>query len=534
MHKLGLDFGTTNSILSYCETDHKVVSYRMGGAQASEYIPSCVAIDRDDGSLCVGRAARAKQGDKDYDVFCGFKMLLGEKNEERLTEYGYISKKPKEITRLYFQHLLQKYREEQNLREQIENIVITVPEIWIKEGRHLARECLREVSQELELPLKRFISEPVAASAYFSHCFREREKSWFSGHVLVCDYGGGTLDLTLSRIDGERITVLECTGKGHDERTIGRAGVAFDETVVIRVYEKIRGEKLSRSDPRFYKLMQQFEEQKIAQKEEVDKRLEQYLKRKTVNRKLFEIDSMEFYPPELCEAFDEVIRPDFIHALSEMKAFLEKNDIDCNDGDHFRVVMVGGFSSFYLVQRTVREFFGSQASGDRRFESHFSLQDTALAISKGAALVAGDIVEIDPSCPISVGLRVLSDANESGVLRETDIPVLQKGVKISEYREPQFVRGGIRLQVDPTRRKIPIKIFLGDEERRCCIELDKAVDQLFPNVHEEGNQWRVGFSVNEDCIFTLHVEDAKGVRKETTLGDLQEKVSGLIWVGEKR
>ncbi len=526
MQKLGLDFGTTNCTLSYFDPSNKTLKcYQMSDAGSLPYIPSFIRFSNEDDTIEIGKGAKISQGDKDYQVFSGFKMLIGEKNKEKLEQYGYISKTPLECANLYIQQLMQNYREEQNIKDNIETLVITVPEIWIKEHRHASREHLREICSKLNLPL-RCLSEPVAASAYFAHCYHERTKNWFNGHVLVCDYGGGTLDLSLSRAQGTKITILECTGKGHDDKTFGKAGVAYDEAVLNKVYQKKNGKKISRSDSEFHKLMNAFEESKIARKKDVDKVIDKYLRNKAINKKAFTIESLEFPASDLVEAFDSVIRPDLLRALKEMKGYFKDHEVDYTDRDSFRVVMVGGFSGFYLVRQTIKKFFGSKTSEDTRFDSCFTLEDTALAISKGAALVANDLIEIDPTCPISVGLKVKTDAG--GVLQDADYSILKKGVKISEYKNPVYLKGGIRVDIDPALRKTPVIIFLGDGDRRRYIPLDKNIDQLFPNTDKENNRWNVGFSADEDFLFTLHVKDAKGVQQDTHLGDIMEKVSGLI------
>lgn len=530
MRKLGLDFGTTNSTLAFPDTRRKVLEcYRMRGAAGSPYIPSFVRYEIDGGFVEIGRAARKSQGDEDYQVFSGFKMLIAEKNRERLDEYGYFDRKPADCAKSFIEYLLKNYAGEQNVAD-IESLVITVPEIWVKENRHASRERLKRICAELDLPLKRFISEPVAATAYFAHCHRERSGGWFDGHVLVCDYGGGTLDLSLSRTRGEKITVLECTGKGHDAETVGKAGVAFDEAVVRSVYEREKGRKLSRTDPEFLALTDAFEEHKIDRKTDVDRVLGQYMKNARVNKKVFAINSLVFKASDLAEAFDHVIGPELVRALDEMKGYFEEHGVDFRDPDRFRVVMAGGFSSFFLVRRTIMDYFESGVAPDPRFDSCFTVEDTALAIAKGAALVANDMVDVDPTCPISVGFKVKTDFE--GVLEETDIPVLEKGVKISEYREPVFLKDGVRVNVDP-RGGTPVIVFLGDGERRSYIRVEKDICELFPGIDEENKRWKVGFSVDENFLFTLHTESADGERRETCLGDLLEKVTGLVLVREE-
>lgn len=526
MRKLGLDFGTTNSTLAFFDSSRKALEcYRMRGASGSPYIPSHVRFDRQDGSVEIGRAARKSLGDEDYQVFSGFKMLLGEKIRERLEAFGYFETSPIECAKQYIRQLLANYREEQNIEAGIDGLVITVPEIWVKEHRHASRERLRKICAELDLPLKRFISEPVAASAYFAHCHKERTGQWFDGHTLLCDYGGGTLDLSLSRLRGEKITVLECAGKGHDPDTFGKAGIAFDEAVVKTVYERETGEKLSGRSQEFINLTDLFEEHKIDRKPDVDKALEQYLKNDKVNKKVFKINSMAFKASDLVESYRRVIEPELLKALEEMREFFIEHGVDSENRDRFRVVMAGGFSGFYLVRRTIMDFFNCGAAPDPRFNSCFTIEDTALAVAKGAALVANDMVDIDPTCPISAGFRVKADFE--GAIEDIDIPVLKKGVKISEYKDPVFLSGGIEVNVDP-RGNTPVTVFLGDGDRRRHIRLEKDIEDLFPGLNDENRIWKVGFSVDENFLFTLHTENAEGEKHAIHLGDLLEKVTGLI------
>ena len=400
-----------------------------------------------------------------------------------------------------------------------------------KEERHSSRESLIGICKELGLPLKKTMSEPVAAAAYFVYKFHEKEKQYFNGHTLVIDYGGGTLDISLSQVEGYKIKVLECTGKGHDDQTCGKAGVAFDEAVVTGVYERITGKKISKNDPLLYKLMQEFEAKKIGNKDQIDKKLEQYKNRKSTDRKVFGFENLEFKASDLDNAFEAIIKPSLTAALTEMKTYLDQGNVVVEDRNLFRIVMVGGFSDFFLVKYAVQEFFGTKASTDKRFDSCFNLEDTALAISKGAALVANDLVEIEMTCPISIGLKTLAE-DADGILNSHDEEILKKGTKLSQYSEPQYLFGGHEIDVDLKHEKLKLTIFLGDKPKRRYINLDESIEQLIPNAHVTPNQWRFGFSVNEDCLFTLHVKDKKGGHKKTPLGNLMNRIKGFIRVRE--
>lgn len=378
--------------------------------------------------------------------------------------------------------------------------------------------------------MKRFLSEPVAASAYFVYKYRDKHKGApFNGHVLVCDYGGGTLDLSLSLVEAEKITILERTGKGHDDNTFGRAGIAFDEAVVTQVYKRNTGKTINRTDPIFPKLMTEFEESKIDHKEDVDKALKQHIRESSLDKKVFKVHDMVFLASDLTGAFEQVIKPDLLKALNEMKGYFHAHNVNQFDENRFRVVMAGGFSSFYLVDRTVKDFFGSKTDKDGRFDSCFTVEDTALAISKGAALVANDKINIESTCPVSMGIQV-RQKDRQGIMEDkfTDRVVLKKGVKLSDYTKPVFLPRPVEIG-DPAKSKIVV--FVGDENRH-YIRLEHNTDQLFHNVHNTSNHWKIGFSVDENSLFTFHTVDSSGNAKDTLLGDLLEKVSGLITTKE--
>ncbi len=514
MHHIGLDFGTTTSILSYHDGQH-IESFKLGGVTATPYIPSVLSIDKSDNSLEIGKAALLNQGDNDYEVYTYFKMLLAEQNSEKLKTHGYIQQSPQTIAKQYLEQLLTRYRKEHGINQPIQYLVITVPEIWVREGNHAAREALKKICTELQLRVK-LLSEPVAASVYFADRFKTQQKHDFQGHVLVCDYGGGTLDLSLSAVEEDKITILEGTGKGSANKTVGIAGVAFDQAVVTRV---LNGQ--TTIDKQFYKLLREFEEHKITQTDKLENSLKRYQKNPATNKKIFEIGDHQITAKDLTEVFEQLIQPELHKALTEMSEYLQIHHLDTSHGETFRVVMVGGFSNFYLVRRTVKEFFNSKTNADTRFHTAFDLTDTALAISKGAALVANGTFKIDMACPISVGIRA-----KNAFLENEDILLLKKGTPLARYQQPQF-SGWLEVGSEKTLNTKSLKLFLdvGSGKRRSIDLKGKLTDFIpNPNIH---NKWQVGFAVDDDLIFTLHVKDKQGETKTTQLGNLEEKISGL-------
>ena len=536
MKKIGLDFGTTNSILSYFDPhQNNLKSFTLGGAGGSETIPSILSESKQDSDQsAIGNEAKLNLGDEDFNVYSHFKMMLAETDREALLIRGYNSKKnPKEVAGKYLNLLLSAYCEEQGIKGELDTLVITIPEIWAREENYAARESLKEICEHFA-PLPKnvqMLSEPIAASAYFAHNYNVLNGKNFNGHILVCDYGGGTLDISLSEIREQQVTVLETTGLGTSSESLGVAGVAYDEAVVNRKAEHAQyNEMLGWSENLYYSALKDFEEQKITRKKAIDEAMELYLRDpKGCDYKLFKnerLNNVETTTRDLVEVFDALIHPALIKALQEMDQFLRIRKIDTSNSDIFRVVMVGGFSNFILVQKAIKEFFKFRTKGDKRFETCFSLTDTALAISKGAALVANEIVQINMTCPINVGFKFKRRYDEQ--IKEIDQIVLQKGVKISEYIDPVYWKQEQQekevkiYKSDPNQ---PFTIFVDvRSDLRKYRDLEKRLIEIVPNINKDDNRWKIGFSVSPDLTFHLHIKDQDGQEQKTSIGKLLETI----------
>ncbi|MFN4150876.1 MAG: Hsp70 family protein, partial [Candidatus Sericytochromatia bacterium] len=77
-YKIGLDFGTTNSTLSYIDSSGNLETFRYPGPAGSDYIPSCVAITKNktNESVRIGREALRIAGNEDTEFYKDIKMIL--------------------------------------------------------------------------------------------------------------------------------------------------------------------------------------------------------------------------------------------------------------------------------------------------------------------------------------------------------------------------------------------------------------------------------------------------------------------------
>lgn len=512
MNIIGLDFGTTNSILSfYNEQTKNIEAWKMGGVDGNNYIPSFLSIE--EGEILIGEAARNNLTRSNNETFSKFKILLNETNAKKLQNYNFKDKTPKEITKLYIEKLLNTYKEEKNI-QQIDSLVLTVPEIWIQDDLS-ARTIIKEIADELKLPLKKLISEPVAAGAYFIDNYKNRHSSSYNGHLLIFDYGGGTLDITLLEASNEKIKTLERTGKGSDTQHIGKAGVAYDELVIVTTYQQTFQKELEKNSEEYYELILEFERKKIENKDLIKKYIVQYNKNKNLDREIFSIrgdnGKISIKSSSLVDSFEDLLATDIKDSLKEIEKYFNVYGINKNNHNEFRIVMVGGFSNYFLSQNAVRDFFDSKTDSDRRFETNLTLEDTAFAISKGATLIANEFVTLDETYPMSIGL-VLFRINNSGIKEELKKIIFKKGNKV------------INNKVHYTNHNIistgRIVLFLDNGRTSYKIKLDKNPEDIFPNYDLENNSWNIGFSMDENSFFYLYIKDKSGKERKTEIGNI--------------
>lgn len=185
-HKI--DFGTTNSTISYVEDGRGPAAFRYPGPDGYEYIPSCVAYDPD-GDIRIGRAALDFAGDPDA-VFCNnLKMILPQMNEDRAKHQWPAQKNPEQAITDYFRNILLLEDDEAisfaTQKGPIDGVVLSVPHVWDREIGHAGRRQLQEIaSAKLALPLIRLISEPVAAAAYYAYRHQQATSDSFTGNLL--------------------------------------------------------------------------------------------------------------------------------------------------------------------------------------------------------------------------------------------------------------------------------------------------------------------------------------------------------------
>lgn len=514
-YKIGLDFGTTNSIVSYLNDSGILEAFQYGGPDGQKYIPSFIAYE--DGYTEIGVGARTTAtSSPNIESYGNFKMRLP-LAESEFANYFESNRNPMGVTTDYLRELL--VANEYSFREQqgkIAGLVVSVPEIWQRDIYNIGRERLQKLIQDLDIPLIQLVSEPVAAASYYAWEMQRRtqqqETEPFQGNLLVCDMGGGTFDVCLCNVRGDnKVEVLYFEGQG--DKGLDSAGVAFDRRVVQQAYIKKHGFPLEENDPKFVRLLREFETVKISKHSKITNTLTNCLKTPNeFSEKViytFGDDGYIVTFSEIIEAF-ALICQGIQEVMQKIKIFIDTEKINID-----KLFLVGGFSQFILVQKAIAEALGIEES-DPRFDRKFNMEKSAYAISYGACLIANGLIDPTEKYVHTLGI-ILDTINAEAEREERLIPIIKGGVVLDDLATPQFAdirpihsyheTPKITLWVDPQSKGNFFKELLPDTVK-------------LPDFSEH-DQWRIGIRVNRSQVAYLVIEEARGKKRvEYELGNV--------------
>ena len=221
----GIDFGTTNSsVVEYVTLDGKT-HRRQHGDDEGRPMPSMVAIDKETGEVFTGRDAWNKRSELAQTCECvqSVKSLLEVDGWSKFIAGRWWS--ARDITAEVFK-ALRKNVTGQNEAELIEKATVAVPIGFSRTKREAIRSAAREAGFEIES----FVSEPTAA--FFANYSELRG----DGIVVIFDWGGGTLDVSVLRNSGGRITELATSG-------MPVAGDEIDDRLARKIHAKVTRDK---------------------------------------------------------------------------------------------------------------------------------------------------------------------------------------------------------------------------------------------------------------------------------------------------
>ena len=302
---VGLDFGMTNSLLTYYDDESGPQSFIASSASSSHEfsIPTVVARKREGVGWIIGIFARNAT-----DFTQHFKVALsrlGKTASERARNNSFKD------ANTFLGELFKDYSHLSN-GIKVESIVVTVPETWVSGTEQGGTDALRQILSSIEPTSKpRFVSESVAAACYFTHLHKKAANKPFDGHVLVYDHGGSTLDISLVRVYDKHIGVASRLGSGREISAKGFGGVLFDEHVMDRI---AGGDHVESGDVRLAKLrgrgrqrwLNEFERQKRIHTAQIEAAINHLDFEQHKNEVIFDVFDYQVKLRHLIDVFETV------------------------------------------------------------------------------------------------------------------------------------------------------------------------------------------------------------------------------------
>jgi len=505
---IGIDLGTTNSLVAYMEDDRPVV---IPGEDGSNLVPSVVALDESD-QIIVGNAARKYLIETPERAVYSVKRLMGRGVEDvqdelklfpfRLADdlaagevlrikLGNKTYTPPEVSAFILRQL--KRNAERYFGGPVTKAVITVPAYF----NDAQRQATKDAGRIAGLDVLRLVNEPTAASLAYGLDKKE------TATVAVYDLGGGTFDISILKLHEGIFEVIATNGDTH------LGGDDIDNLLIAIALDDIQGDlglDVRRSGEAVQTIRKAVIDAKIALSSNDQTTLD------------IELPGGKRYQRTITrEQYEQLIRPVVDRTVGPVRQAMKDAGLTPQQIDE--AVLVGGSTRIPLVRKLVEDQFQRTPHADLNPDEVVALGAAVQAdILSGGSEATKEMLLLDVT-PLSLGIESLG----GGVVK-----IIHRNSTIPESATEHFTTGV------EGQTSVAIHVVQGERElAKDCRSLARFDLKGIPPMPAGLPRIEVKFLLDANGILHVSAREARSgkeaeIEVQPSYGLTDEQVEGMI------